>query len=104
MTDPKVIAEGLSEAQRRAVLWCDPAGSRVHDKAAPREVSFFAIEKVIRGDPQREVALIYSLVKRGQSKTEKRGLWPAPTWRLTPLGLAVRIHLTANKDTPHDRD
>ena len=91
------IAAGLSPAQKRAVLWCNPDGSpRVHLKGP--ETSFFCLWKVIRGDPTKEVALIYSLAERGQSTTEKRGIWPAATWKLTPLGQSVREILKEQDD------
>ncbi|QOV92588.1 hypothetical protein [Novosphingobium sp. ES2-1] len=85
------IAAGLSAAQRKAVLWCQQDGtSRVHDKQAPREVSFFVLEKVIKGVPTKEVAIMFSLITQGKHPTIKNGLWPARTWALTPLGQQVR--------------
>lgn len=97
MTDLSQLAKSLTKAQREAVLWCHEDGSpRTHLKGS--EVSFFALAKVIKGDPCKQVATIYSLCKRGQSETEKRGLWPAPTWQLTPLGLALRAHLKGQTD------
>ena len=97
MPNPAEIAAKLTRAQRAAVLWCNADGSpREWEKGG--EVSFFCLAKVIIGDPEREAATIYSLTVRGDSKTQKRGLWPNPTWALTPLGLAVRAHLEKNDD------
>ena len=89
---PEQIAGKLTKAQRAALLWCNEDGTpRAHTKGA--ETSFYCMAKAIKGDPEKEVATIYSLVKRGQSQTEKRGIWPTPTWALTPLGLQVRAIL-----------
>lgn len=88
------LAGGLSEAQKRAVLWCHADGSyRVHDKQAPREVSFWVLLKVIKGDPLREVATMFSLTMQADHPTLKSGIWPARTWALTPLGQQVREYL-----------
>lgn len=97
MNTVEQITAGLSPAQKRAVLWCNDDGTpRVHLKGP--ETSFYCLRKVIRGDPTKEVALIYSLAERGQSTTEKRGIWPASTWKLTPLGQSVRAILKEPND------
>jgi hypothetical protein len=86
------IAARLSPAQKRAVLWCNGDGTpKVHLKGP--ETSFYCLWKVILGDPRKQVAQIYSLAEHGKSTTEKRGLWPASTWKLTPFGLEVRAIL-----------
>lgn len=96
MTDAAKIARGLTKAQREAVLWCYADGSpRVHTKGA--QTSFYCLNKIIKGDPTKQVAIIYALTKRGDSPDVKRGIWPAPTWALTPLGLAVRAELERNR-------
>jgi len=93
-TSAREIAASLSEAQKRAVLWCNVDGSmRLYDKSAPREVSFFCLQKVIKGDPTIELATMFSLVKFQDHPTVKSGLWPARMWALTPLGAAVRAIL-----------
>ena len=87
--EAEAVALGLTKAQRQAVLWCPEDGSaREWEKGS--EVSFFCLAKIINGDPAKEVATIYALTERGQSATRCRGLWPNPTWRLTPLGIEVR--------------
>lgn len=97
MTDLSTLAASLSEAQRRAVLWCAQDGSaRIHDKGAPREVSFGCLAKIIDGDPTKEVATICSIVTQANHPTVKSGLWPARTWSLTPLGRQLRDHLERN--------
>lgn len=95
------IAASLSEAQRRALLWLPADGTaRDHEFRSPREVSFYALAKVIKGDPKREVASIYSLCWLGRNEDRKRGIWPMPTWGATPLGLAVRSHLLKERGEP----
>ena len=88
------IVASLTKAQRSAVLWCPDDGSfRAHDKSAPREVSFWALANVVRGDPTREVARIYKLTKYADGGKRAGQIWPDRTWALTPLGLAVHAHL-----------
>ena len=94
MTNAHTIAAGLTAAQRNALLWCHVDGSpRDHIAGSPREVSFYVLAKVIKGDPCSQIATIYSLVKRGENKVVGRGRWLVATWMLTPLGLAVRAIL-----------
>jgi len=96
MTEVERIAKGLTKAQRCAMMWCEADGSpRVHLKGA--QTSFYCLAKVIKGDPKKEIATMYALVEQGVSKTERRGLWPATTWSLTPLGIAVREYLETSK-------
>lgn len=94
MTDAATIAQSLTNAQCRAVLWCDPAGApKDHEQGAPREVSFFCLSRVIIGDPAKVIARTYSLCVQGENPARKDGIWPMRTWRLTPLGRAVRMEL-----------
>ncbi len=88
------MAARLSASQKRAMLWMNTDGSpRDEVKGSPSPVSFYCLQKVIIGDPAQKVSLIYSLCKQGSSATSKRGLWPANTWALTPLGQQFRAHL-----------
>lgn len=91
MTDPKTIARGLSEPQRRAVLWCPADGSaRAHVKGSPSEVSFFALTEKIVGDPRKKPAVIFKLIERANGYQPINRQWPVAEYRLTPLGLDVR--------------
>lgn len=93
-SDPREVAEGLSKAQKAAVLWCPPDGSaRVHVKGSPSQVSFFALKNKTIGDPRKQVAQIFTLIERANGYAPVEGKWPAPEYRLTPLGLAVRAEL-----------
>lgn len=92
------VAAGLTKAQRKAVMWMNADGSpREHDSTAPREVSFWAIESRTIGDPAKQVAVTYSLCRRADGQRKTGCIWPPNTWALTPLGLAVRAHLTASE-------
>jgi hypothetical protein len=98
--DPQQVAEiagRLSKAQREAVLWMREDGApRTHEKGAPREVSFWALRNRLEGHPEREIARTYSLCKKGDGERRKGSIWPATTWALTPLGLAVRNFIQGN--------
>ncbi|GEM70990.1 hypothetical protein SAQ01S_07560 [Sphingomonas aquatilis NBRC 16722] len=96
--DVPAICASLTKAQKAAVLWMREDGKpRTHDKDAPREVSFWAIRNRLEGDPEQQVARTYSLCRRGDGERRKGRVWPDTTWRLTPLGLAVRAHLLKEK-------
>lgn len=93
-TDIASIAAGLSEAQRRAILWCNLDGSpKQHCKAAPSRASFWALKSVVKGDPRKMVARHYKLIDQGEGEKPRGRIWPESTWALTPLGLALRTHL-----------
>jgi hypothetical protein len=92
--DVATIAKGLTKAQRKIILWADPSGAlRELGKGEGSTVSCWALMKVVKGDPTKEVAQVYSLVTKGKGSTKPRHMWPQDTWGLTPLGLAVRAHL-----------
>lgn len=91
MTDPHTIARGLTDAQRKAVLWCLPSGeARVWQKGDPREVSFWTLKEVIKGDPNKKISMIYRLTIYHDHPTIRDGWRQATCWALTPLGLEVR--------------
>lgn len=91
MTDEERVVKRLTAAQCKALLWCEPTGEpREWPKGA--ETSFYCLANVVVGDPEKELACHYKLVKRGEGTT-KRGYWPCSTWRLTPLGTRVRTLL-----------
>lgn len=88
------IVAKLTKAQREALLWCDPSRPKeYHSGGAPREVSFYAIASVLLGDPKKEIARTYSLVRRGVGQKAPGQIWPSNTWTLTPLGISVRAAL-----------
>lgn len=98
------IARGLTQTQRRAVLWCNADGApREYGKDAPREVSFWTLSNVLKGDPTREIARTFKLTVRGEGVKRPGAIWPPNTWTLTPLGLAVRDHLLSKDKTDGDR-
>lgn len=97
MDDIPTIVKRLTKAQRQAILWMNADGSpRDEVKGSPRSVSFYCLSKVIIGDPCNQIAQIYSICKQGSNAHVKRGIWPVPTWALTPLGIAVRAYITEN--------
>lgn len=94
MTDPTEIAriaKGLSERQRKTLLWLSekpqswPKGS---------EVSLYCMARMIDGDPEKAPAIMMRLCKDvGRSEGTRARPCGDTLWVATPLGLAVRDHL-----------
>ena len=99
--DPvRSAAEKLSKPQRVALLWLPEDGSpREHVKSAPREVSFWAMQRITVGDPSKEIASLYSLCSRSDGERRPGRFWPAAMWSATPLGLAVRQAIIKDAET-----
>lgn len=93
MTDIAKVAAGLSEAQRRALLWLAADGSsRGGWKGS--EVSFYVMKQIIKGDPKKEIATVIELCfSPGRTSPTKKMRWGDALWQATPLGLAVRAYL-----------
>lgn len=89
------IADGLSEAQRRAVLWLHAEGSwRVRSTGDINETPLYCIMSKQWGKPGFEIVSIAHLAKRRDSGVREKGRpWPNAEYQLTPLGLAVRKHI-----------
>lgn len=105
-TEAERIAVGLTEAQRRAILWLPEDGSWKDHRRVPRanggvssSTLLFLKERRI-GNPKKRVAQIYCLTESSFNAGEKeRGqMWRNNVYRLTPLGLEVRRILEQSHD------
>jgi len=101
MTNIDQLIAGLSEAQKRAVLWLPADGSRKdHRRGGGKnyrvsETSLCVLERRVVGDPKKGMATIYTLVEHSFDTGEEEcgQMWASMQYWLTPLGLAVRARL-----------
>lgn len=82
----------LSEAQKRALLKLPGDGSEIRWEDGRAEVSLYAMQGVVKGDPKKQIATTYSLTEVAPPAIVD-GKWDRSRWRATPLGLAVRAIL-----------
>jgi hypothetical protein len=97
------IIAGLSDAQKRAVLWLPADGSKKdHRRGGSKndrvsETSLYMLDKRVVGDPKKRLATIYTLVEHSlhTGAKEHGQIWANTQYWLTPLGQKVRARLGA---------
>lgn len=87
------IADKLTAAQKRALLWLPEDGSaRAWEKGA--QTPMYCMANWTSGNPEKAVALYAKLCRySGNGPPTDKSIWGKPLWRATPLGLSVRAYL-----------
>jgi hypothetical protein len=99
MSDVERIAKGLTEAQKRAVIWLPNDGEwKVRKTGDISETPLWSIQSKTWGNLGHELVTVANLAKHRNSAFKEKGrVWPAREWSLTPLGQAVRYYLKGNQ-------
>jgi len=95
MSEIERVAKGLTEAQKRAVLWLPANGDwRERRQGDIPQTPLWILQNKVNGNPKKSVCICASITERRESAGRDKGaMWPNTDWRLTPIGRKIRKHL-----------